>query len=221
MNNIENLYQAHCFKCGYDWTKKTTKDPLVCPSCNSRKWKEPSKEKTRKAKVLPFYATDKCFFDPMLVCENTSSEKMQHYCRDCKHLPILGTENVPYCQQPYTGSLEHKLCIAIGSSRQKAEKKFIVNPNSQKVPEWAHEICGKHLIRLDHTFFKVDEYGFSLITEPYHLYLRDLQPIIDTCEKLGLFVTIDGSSSHFPGSCLRIEIREVAEYERRKDLNQT
>lgn len=39
MNTNTDPYKAHCLKCGYDWTKKTTKDPKVCPACNSRNWK--------------------------------------------------------------------------------------------------------------------------------------------------------------------------------------
>lgn len=37
-------YKAHCERCNYDWIKKTTRDPVCCPNCHSRKYKEPKNE---------------------------------------------------------------------------------------------------------------------------------------------------------------------------------
>ena len=44
MTISKDPYKAHCQKCQYDWIKNTEKDPVCCPNCHSRKWKEPKKQ---------------------------------------------------------------------------------------------------------------------------------------------------------------------------------
>lgn len=50
MMKTTDPYKAHCLKCGYDWVKKSTSDPKVCPACNSRNWNNPKKNEYAECK---------------------------------------------------------------------------------------------------------------------------------------------------------------------------
>lgn len=48
----------------------------------------------------------------------------------------------------------------------------------------------------------------SVILEPYYIVHEDIKRLIQQCEAAGLTMDIDGHSSHFPGSTLRIILEE-------------
>ena len=65
---------------------------------------------------------------------------------------------------------------------------------------------------LDHTFIQNKPnlylfiHGKCLVSEPYHLTMKDVKELIKFCEENGLNFYIDGLSQHYPGHTLRIVI---------------
>ena len=65
---------------------------------------------------------------------------------------------------------------------------------------------------LDHTFIQNKPnlylfiHGKCLVSEPYHLTMKDVKELIKFCEENGLNFYIDGLSFHYPGHTLRIVI---------------
>lgn len=55
MNTRNDPYKAHCLKCNYSWTKKSTVDPKVCPACNSRNWNNQKKNDHTDHKHHSYY----------------------------------------------------------------------------------------------------------------------------------------------------------------------
>ena len=72
--------------------------------------------------------------------------------------------------------------------------------------------CIKKTGFLDHTFIQNKPnlylfiHGKCLVSEPYHLTMKDVKELIKFCEENGLNFYIDGLSFHYPGHTLRIVI---------------
>lgn len=156
-----------------------------------------------------FYNTDKCFFNQDLVCVNPEMPGYNHYCRECPHLPNLEGSYIHNADPSIIGSdVSYHLLIAVGSSRERHEKEYRISSGSRKVPKWAKELCDGSCGFLDHIRLLDSDDGFRIFYEPYWIRKREIDQLLDICERYNLTYEISGRSSHMPGMCVRIELKE-------------
>ena len=60
----------------------------------------------------------------------------------------------------------------------------------------------------DHTRYVEIDGRCACVIEPYRKDMDDIEELIIFCKEHGLTFSIDGESSHFPGGCTRIVIKE-------------
>ena len=104
----------------------------------------------------------------------------------------------------------HQTLTRIGRKWQEEEREFECNaekpftrtgldgnPNEPLIPPCA-----------DHTRYVKIDGKCACVTEPYRQNMEDIEELIAFCKERNMTFTIDGESSHFPGGCLRIVVRE-------------
>ena len=140
-------YKAHCLRCGYNWIKKSTSDPKVCPACNSRKWKEAQgtartarkikqvKRDSRDLIIIPELFEDSARGDPdifMMVCP---------VCGD-SYVSLHGTVDANpeecYCKNAgkilnFDGECGHSFGLFFGSHKGGTLCKIIAVSSEQEV----------------------------------------------------------------------------------------
>jgi hypothetical protein len=156
----------------------------------------------------------KCLFNQSVCCT-------YHNCKKCSHLPEL--DNMYFSLGDKT-DYERMLQTAIGASRQKHENRISDTHNIhnkkdieiKKLPDWIKDLItdyGFDIPCRDHAFImkndeavakRVGEY--TVVSEPYHIWLDQLNELYLFCKDRGLECDISGRASHYPGGTVRIEI---------------